>query len=62
LHFGSRLHLSGECNSLRLPPKLPGSDDVVVTPLDIGEISQVTSDLDNADPQKPGDKGLSDES
>ncbi len=45
-----------------LPPRLPGSANVAVTPLDIGDIPQAPSDLDEADLQKPGHKGLGDES
>ncbi len=44
-----------------LPPKLPGSANVSVTPLDIGDIPQAPRDLDEADPQEPGHKGLGDE-
>ncbi|MBU14850.1 MAG: hypothetical protein CMQ14_07140 [Gammaproteobacteria bacterium] len=39
-----------------LPPKLPGSANVTVTPLNIGDIPQAPSDLDEDKPQKPGHK------
>ena len=39
-----------------LPPRLPGSANVTVTPLNIGDIPQAPSDLDEANPQKPGHK------
>ena len=45
-----------------LPPTLPGSANVTITPLDIGDIPQAPSNLDEADLQKPGHKGLGDES
>ena len=45
-----------------LPPKLPGSANVQVTPLDTGDIPQAPSDLDEADLKKPRQKGLCDES
>ena len=45
-----------------LPPILPGSANVTITPLDIGDIPQAPSNLDEADLQKPGHEGLGDES
>ena len=37
-----------------LPPKLPGSANVTVTPLGIGDIPQAPSDLDEDNPQTHG--------